>query len=69
MLERGIVGDGSLIQVNIHNIPMHIAGKILNVRIGFSKTIGIGFNIIGRKDVFENFVITFNEKERYIDFV
>jgi hypothetical protein len=26
------------------------------------------FNIIGRKDIFDNFIIAFNEKEKYVEF-
>jgi len=33
-----------------------------------SKQLGIGFNIIGRKDVFERFKICFDEKEKVIEF-
>jgi len=37
--------------------------------IGFSKQLGIGFNIIGRKDVFERFRICFDEKEKVVEFL
>lgn len=62
------VGDGSLITVYLHNVEIQIAGKTFTATIGFSKQLGIGFNILGRKDIFENFVVTFNEKEKYLEF-
>jgi len=34
-----------------------------------SKQLGIGFNIIGRKDVFERFKICFDEKEKVVEFL
>lgn len=63
------VGDGSLIAVYLHKVKLDLAGKIFDAIIGFSKQLGIGFNIIGRKDIFDNFVITFNEKAKYIEFI
>ena len=62
------VGDGSLITVYLHKVKIDLAGKIFEATIGFSKQLGIGFNILGRKDIFDNFVITFNEKGKYVDF-
>jgi len=63
------VADGSLITAYLHHVKMNLANKIFDCIIGFSKQLGIGFNIIGRKGVFENFIITFNERERYIEFI
>lgn len=62
------VGDGSLITVYLHKVKVDLAGKTFEATIGFSKQLGIGFNILGRKDIFESFVITFNEKGKYVDF-
>lgn len=62
------VGDGSLITVYLHKIMIDLAGKVFKATIGFSKQLGIGFNIIGRKDIFDSFIITFNEKEKYVEF-
>jgi len=62
------VGDGSLITVYLHKLEIEVGGKRFVATIGFSKQLGIGFNILGRKGVFENFVIAFNERERYVEF-
>ncbi len=62
-----VVGDGSFISMYIHRIIIELAGKIFEASIGFSRQLGIGFNIIGRKDIFDRFIICFNEKERYIE--
>ena len=63
------VGSGTLITVYLKEVDIEFAGKFFKVTLGFSKQLGIGFNVIGRKGFFENFSITFNEKERYIDFL
>jgi hypothetical protein len=41
---------------------------VFDAAIGFSKQLGIGFNIIGRKDVFERFIVCFDEKEKFVEF-
>ena len=45
-----------------------MAQKQIEATIGFSKGIGIGFNIIGRKDIFESFTVCFKEREKCIEF-
>ena len=62
------VGDGSLITVYLHKVEIDLADKVFSATIGFSKQLGIGFNILGRKDIFDNFVVSFHEKEKYVEF-
>ncbi len=62
------VADGSRIKIYMHNIDVKIANKVFNARIAFSKHLGVGFNIIGRLDIFDRFKICFDEKERSIEF-
>ncbi len=62
------VGDGSLITIFLHKIEIEIARNIFSATIGFSKQLGIGFNIIGRKDIFEKFIVCFNDGEKYLEF-
>ncbi len=63
------VGDGSLITVYLHEIDIKIGEKTFKATVRFSKQLGIGFNIIGRKDVFERFKVCFNEKEKIVEFI
>jgi len=63
------VGDGSVIPVYLHKIIIQIAGKEFKAMIGFSRRLGIGFNILGRKDIFERFKVCFDERERTVEFV
>jgi len=63
------VGDGSVIPVYLHHITIQIAGKEFSATIGFSRRLGIGFNILGRKDVFERFKVCFDEREKVVEFI
>ena len=63
------VGDGSLIPVYSHQIMIQIGDEKFEAMIGFSRRLGIGFNIIGRKDIFERFEVCFDEKERVVEFI
>ena len=68
MKEYVTVGDGSLIIVYMHQLAIQIGDEEFEAGIGFSKQLGIGFNIIGRKDIFEKFKICFDEKEKIVEF-
>jgi len=63
------VGDGSLIPVYMHRIVIQLALEEFEAMIGFSKQLGIGFNIIGRRDIFERFKVCFTENERVVEFI
>lgn len=61
------VGDGSLITVYFHKFLVKFLKTRFEAEIGFSRQLGIGFNIIGRKDIFERFVICFDEKNKIVE--
>lgn len=63
-----IVGDGSRIRVYIHSIRIKLAGREFEAMIGFSRRLGIGFNVLGQKDIFNRFKICFDLSERIIEF-
>ena len=62
------VGDGSQIKVYIHQIKVHIADNEFKATIAFSRHLGIGFNIIGRFDIFDRFKICFDESKKIMEF-
>lgn len=69
------VGDGSQIKVCIHKVTCKLVnltgepeGEEFKASIGFSRHLGIGFNIIGRLDIFDRFIVCFNESEKSIEF-
>jgi len=67
-LSEMTVGDGNTLKVYLHKIKVQIADEEFFATIGFSKGIGIGFNIVGTRDIFDKFIICFHQKERYIQF-
>ena len=72
-LEKGevkkmILGDGNALTVDIHNLSVSLAGEEFIASIGFSKGLGINFAVIGRRDIFNHFVVCFDEEEKSITF-
>lgn len=67
-LNEMVVGDGNILKVYIHKLTVSIAGIEFVTPIGFSKGLGVGFYIIGTKDIFDHFVVSFNQKEKFIEF-
>ena len=61
------MADRSKIKIYLHKIKVKIATEEFTATIGFSTQLGIGFNIIGRLDIFNKFKICFDEKESFID--
>lgn len=59
----------SYIIVYTHRLEIQIGDEEFNAMIGFSRRLGIGFNIIGRKDIFERFKVCFDEKEKVVEFI
>lgn len=62
------VGDGSFIPVYLHNLNVEIGTNKILATIGFSDKLGIKFNILGRKDIFEVFRVCFSDKNEKITF-
>lgn len=63
-----VIGDGNMLVAYLHKVLVSIAGKEITATIGFSKGLGVGFYIIGRKSIFDNFIVSFNEKDKQIEF-
>jgi len=63
-----VVGDGSFIPVSIFKLSVQIAGERFISDIAFSDRLGVGFNLIGRKGIFEHFdEIIFRERRREVE--
>ena len=56
------VGDGGLIPVYLHRLPVHIGQSSFQASVGFSDRLGVGFNLLGRQDIFQQLAFTFNDK-------
>lgn len=61
-----IVGDGNRIPVYLFQLPVRFSGHSFRATIGFSKKLGVGFNLLGRHSFFNHFRICFNDKERLL---
>lgn len=62
------VGDGGLIPVFLHTLPMQIGATRFGATVGFSEKLGVRFNLLGRQGVFEHFKICFHERRRVLSF-
>ena len=62
------VGDGSFIPVYLHDIGIQVGRERFTGKVGFSKKLGVGFNLLGRRTFFERFKICFHERKGIITF-
>lgn len=67
-LIHSVVGDGSLIPVYVHRLPIRIGHVGLTVAIGFSPRLGVGFNLLGRQEIFTHFDVTFRDSRKQVIF-
>ncbi|MBL7074396.1 hypothetical protein ISS37_04045 [candidate division KSB1 bacterium] len=63
-----VVGGGSYIPVYIHRLKVMIGEEEIEADIGFSDRLGVGFNLLGRKNIFDCFRVCFNDKEGIVSF-
>lgn len=63
-----VVADGSFIPAKLVKIPIEIAGRRTLAEVAFSDRLNVGFNLLGRKDVFEGFdEVIFRESRREVE--
>lgn len=53
----------------VHKVRMAVAGKEFECEVVFSDELSTSFNLFGRKGVFENFKIVFNEAEKSVELI
>jgi len=63
-----VVGDGSYIPTFIHDLLIQIGTSEITAPIGFSERLGVGFNLLGRTGVFNQFEVCFNDHARKVTF-
>jgi len=63
-----VVGDGSFIPTYIHDLSIHIGPWEVTAPVGFSERLGVGFNVLGRTGVFDQFQVCFNDRTRRVMF-
>lgn len=65
---RLTVGDGGVIEVYVHALRVELGGERFLADIGFSRQLGVGFNLLGRRSFFERFRICFDDTRRVVEF-
>ena len=59
-----VVGSGAEIPVYLYRLVLGIGREELSATIGFSEELGVGFNLLGRKDVFDQLEFCFRDGEK-----
>lgn len=67
-LRYSMVGDGSYIPIYLHAIPIKIGPIWIRAKIGFSSHLGADMNLLGQKDIFDRFIVSFDKRRRIISF-
>jgi len=62
------VGDGGFIPIYLHKLDIQLGHRGFRATIGFSEKLGTGFNILGRSDIFDKFVICFDDMKNLVTF-
>lgn len=62
------VGDGGFIPVYLHKLEVSLDDVRFPATVGFSNRLGVEFNLLGRKDIFEMFDVTFSDSANEIIF-
>ena len=60
-LIRPTVADGRTIRVYLHRLKVLFGHHSFPATVGFSDQLGVGFNLLGRKDIFKRLSFTFND--------
>jgi hypothetical protein len=63
-----MVGDGSYIPVYLHTVSVKLGNISFPATIGFSSHLGAEFNLIGQKDFFDRFIVSFNRRAGIVSF-
>jgi hypothetical protein len=67
-LQMIVVGDGSYIPTYFQDLPIKIGEWEVTAPVGFSERLGVGFNLLGRKGIFDQFQVCFNDHIRKVTF-
>jgi predicted aspartyl protease len=62
------VGDGSLIPVYLHQLPVQLGGVQFSGRVGFSKQLNVNVNVLGKADIFDQFKVCFAQSQNLLTF-
>ena len=63
-----MVGDGRHIPIYVQKMSIKIGNVWTRTVIGFSPHLGVEINLLGEKDIFDRYIITFNRPGRIVTF-
>ena len=63
-----MVGNGAHMPMYIHKIPIKIGDIWIKTSVGFSAELGSSINLLGQKDIFDNFKVTFDTRGKCVIF-
>ena len=61
---RGV--GGVFVPIYLHRLRVIIGHFSFKATVGFSDRIGVGFNLLGRKDIFKRLSFTFNDRYNFL---
>lgn len=64
--EMYLGGVGGRIKGYVHELPIEVAGKRFRCPVVFSREYTVSFNLLGRKEFFRHFRITFEEQRNRV---
>jgi hypothetical protein len=56
-----VVCDGSFIPIYLHDLTIRIGDWDVTAPVGFSERLGVGFNLLGRAGIFDQFQVWTSE--------
>jgi len=59
-------GIGGKVSGYLHRLRLNINGSEFEAEVAFTDELSVPMNLLGRKDVFEKFSITFNDKTKKV---
>ncbi len=60
------LGNGSVLPIQLYRIKVRFAGSEFLVPAGFSDSLRVGFNLMGRAGFFDRFAMSFNDRARVL---
>jgi predicted aspartyl protease len=63
-----VAAGGRKIPVFITRVRMRIGRKAFRAEVGFCRVLGGTFNLLGRKDVFQQFRVSFDDRREVVTF-
>jgi hypothetical protein len=62
------VGDGSLIPVYLHQLPVQLGSVQFPCWVGFSQQLNVNVNVLGKADIFDQFKVCFSQSQNLLTF-